>query len=228
MQGKLDERLKYIQSLILKMGSLVEQSIALSSKIFLKNLLLLKDLRVGEKKINALQLKISRESFKILALKAPVARDLRYIISVVQANTDLERMGDLSLNIAKRTQQIFKKDPLLREPLKLFSKMFDRVRRMAKQVLEAFLEENEKQARGVLKEDREVNQIRDSIKKKLELIVSQNSYLIKPGIDLILIVGEIERIADHITNIAEEIIFFKTGDDIRHLSSLGPIKKRTK
>ena len=227
IKNKLDEKLHSIRSLILDMGDLVGQSISLSSEVFLKGRALIKELRLREKKINALQLKISKECFKVLAQEAPVARDLRLIISIVHANTDLERMGDLALNIAKRTQG-FKRDSLLEEPLELFARMFEQVIRMVHHSLEAFVEENEEQARKILKADARVNQIRDDIRKKLEMVTSRHQHLIRPGIDLVLIVGEIERIADHVTNIAEEIIFFKTGDDIRHLSSLSSQKTEEK
>ena len=216
VQNKLDERLNYIRSLILNMGGLVEQTISAVSDILLnKRTDIMSELAEREEKINSLQLKVSRVCFKILARESPVAGDLRLILAIFNANTDLERMGDLSFNIAGRAGSV-QKDPILEESINLFETMFVQVSGMVHKSLDAFVAEDEKQAHQILLQDDTVDKTRNKIREKLEEITVSHPRLIKPCIDLIIIAGELERIADHATNIAEEIIFLKTGDDIRH------------
>ena len=144
-----------------------------------------------------------------------MAGDLRLILAIVNTNTDLERMGDLAFNIAERAKSV-KQDPILDESIRRFESMFVQVSGMVHKSLDAFVAEDEKQSRGILIQDSAVDQIRNKIREDLERITVSHTRLIKPCIDLIIMAGELERIADHATNIAEEIIFLKTGDDIRH------------
>ena len=219
MQNKLDERLNYIRSLILNMGGLVEKTIYRSSDILLDRHSsgpgVLSELKEREEKINTLQIKVSRVCFKILARESPVAGGLRFILAVFSTNTDLERMGDLALNIAGRAESV-EKDPILDEAINLFESMFTEVSQMVRRSLDAFVAEDEKLSKEILIQDNKVDDIRNKIRAGLEEITVSHPRLIKPCIDLIIIAGELERIADHATNIAEEIIFLKTGDDIRH------------
>ena len=218
VQNKLDERLNYIRSLILNMGSFVEKTISSSCDILLNKetqVNIMYDLRKREEEINTLQLKVSRVCFKILARESPVAGDLRLILAILNTNTDLERMGDLAFNIADRAKS-FKKDPILNEVINLFETMFTQVSKMVHKSLDAFVAEDERLSRKILIQDDFVDQIRNKIQSGLETITTSHNHLVKPCIDLIIIAGELERIADHATNIAEEVIFLKTGDDIRH------------
>ncbi len=218
IRNKLDERLNYIRSLILDMGGFVEKTISGISDILLNkhtNTNIMIELKNREEKINTLQLKVSRVCFKILARESPVAGDLRLILAILSTNTDLERMGDLAFNIAGRTQSV-QKDPILDETIHLFESMFAQVSKMVHKSLDAFVAEDENLARKILIQDDNVDQIRNKIRAGLEEITVSHNHLIKPCIDLIIIAGELERIADHATNIAEEVIFLKTGDDIRH------------
>lgn len=218
VQNKLDERLNYIRALILKMGGFVEKTISASCEIMLNQHCtseIMEELRQREEKINTLQLKVSRLCFKILARESPVAGDLRLILAIVNANTDLERMGDLAFNIAGRARSI-KTDPILNEVISLFENMFAQVSKMVHKSLDAFVAEDERLARNILIQDDDVDQIRNEIRSGLESTTVSRNHLIKTCMDLIIIAGELERIADHATNIAEEVIFLKTGDDIRH------------
>ena len=218
LQHKLDERLSHIKSLILDMGGLVEKTLAESCELLLKknqNHSILQKLQKREEKINTFHLKIARSCFKNLAREGPVARDLRLILAVVNTNTDLERMGDLAFNIAVKAQDI-QGESLLNELFKLFEKMFSQVSLMTRQALSAFVEEDEKQAREILFQDDVVDQVRDDIRRQAEQTSAAEPRLIKLCIDLIIIAGQLERIADHTTNIAEEVIFLETGDDVRH------------
>ncbi len=218
IQNKLDERLNYIRSLILDMGGFVEKTIASACDLLLDknpNPNIMHELKMREEEINTLQLRVSRVCFKILARESPVAGDLRLILAIVNANTDLERMGDLAFNIAMKVESI-EKDPILDEIIHMYESMFAQVSKMVHSSLDAFVAEDERLSRKILIQDDNVDQIRDKVRKGLEDITLSHNRLIKPCIDLIIMAGELERIADHATNIAEEVIFLKTGDDIRH------------
>ena len=218
IQSKLDERLNYIRSLILNMGGFVEKTISNACDILIsKNPSsdIMYELKKREEEINNLQLRVSRVCFKVLARDTPVAGDLRLILAIVNANTDLERMGDLAFNIAMRAELI-KKDPILDEMIHLCETMFVQVSKMVHRSLDAFVAEDERLARKILIQDDNVDHIRNKVREGLEEITLSHSRLIKSCIDLIIMAGELERIADHATNIAEEVIFLKTGDDIRH------------
>lgn len=220
MSFKLSEKLNYIRSLILTMGGFVEKNISSAYEILLKkqvDLNLMEETLVREGKINDLQLKIFRLCFKMLARQSPVARDLRMLLAILSANTDLERMGDLAVNVAKRAESIGK-EPIWEEAIGLFKKIFVQVSKMVHKSLDAFVDEDEKLARSILIQDDNVDQIRDKIRMLLDETTEKSvpKHLIKQCLDLIIIASELERIADHATNIAEEVIFLKTGDDVRH------------
>lgn len=220
LKNKLSERLNYIRSLILNMGGFVEKNISTAYEVLLKKTTdknLIQEMILREGEINDLQLKVSRVCFKILARQSPVARDLRMILAILSANTDLERMGDLAVNVAQRASSIGK-EPIWDEAIGLFKKIFNQVSKMVHKSLDAFVDEDEKLARSILIQDDNVDQIRDRIRALLDETTEREvpKHVIKQCIDLIIIAGELERIADHATNIAEEVIFLKTGDDVRH------------
>ncbi len=220
LQSKLSERLNYIRSLILNMGGFVEKNISTAYELLLKNTTdknLMQEMILREGEINDLQLKVSRVCFKILARQSPVARDLRMILAILSANTDLERMGDLAVNVAQRASSI-DKEPIWDEAIGLFKKIFSQVSKMVHKSLDAFVDEDEHLAHSILIQDDNVDQIRDRIRTLLDETTEKAvpKHVIKQCIDLIIVAGELERIADHATNIAEEVIFLKTGDDVRH------------
>ena len=220
---KIDEKLNHIQSLILKMGLHVEQSLFGARDMVFKKpegrAELLSKLKNLETKINSLQIKVSRAGFKILARQSPVAGDLRFILAILSANTDLERMGDLAFNIAKKARTISVTGKLKTKTHPLLEEMFKTTSSMVKGALEALVHKKVRQAQGILRQDRGVNDIRDQIRKTVEREAELNPPWCGTCMDLLIMAGELERIADHTTNIAEEAIFFKTGDDIRHQKS---------
>ncbi len=217
---KIDEKLSKIQSLMLRMAGLVEGSVADAADLLLKKQaekkLFLKKLQKREEEINTLQLKISRAGLKVLARQSPVAGDLRFVLATLGANTDLERMGDLAFNIAQKAVVVPPAPQMPSTTYTLFHKMFTRTTQMVRGSLKAFIDKKPHKARSILVQDREVNRIRDRIRKALEKAAATHSQLIPHCMDLLIMARELERIADHTTNIAEEVIFLTTGDDIRH------------
>ena len=214
-----DERLSHLKSLIASMGGCVEQMLKEASMIiFQKNAdkeKLYHVIRDREIEIDSLQIKLGKYCFRLLAVQAPVARDLRMILSIISANTSLERMGDLSLNIAKRGKKL-KEDPLLEISLQCLEDMFIHISLMVSNCLDAFINEDEKLARKVIVQDQKADQLKDKICVELKKCILQNTELIDTCIQLVGIAEKLERVGDQATNIAEEVVFLQTGLDIKH------------
>ena len=214
-----DERLNHLKSLIASMGGCVEQMLKEASMIiFQKNAdkeNLYHVIRGREIEIDSLQIKLGKYCFRLLAVQSPVARDLRMILSIISANTSLERMGDLSLNIAKRGKNL-KEDPLLETSLRCLEDMFTHISMMVLNCLDSFINEDEKLARQVILQDRKADELKDKICEELKKCILQNIELIDTCIQLVGIAEKLERVGDQATNIAEEVVFLQTGLDIKH------------
>lgn len=217
-RSRLDERLTYMKSLACAMGECVEQTISDTQEIVFGKASIenqLNTIKKREDEINSLQLKLSKACFRALARQAPVAKDLRLILTFLYANTDLERMGDLAINIAHRTQKM-DTDPCLEPCYSILEKMFQSTIQMVRLSLKSFMEEDIQIAKNVLEMDDVVDSCQTQIKKKSKEIMKDQPHLISTSVEFIIVSSGLERIADHSTNIAEEIIFLQTGDDIRH------------
>lgn len=217
-RSRLDERLKYMKSLACSMGECVEQTISDTQEIVFGKASIetkLNTINEREKKINSLQLKLSKACFRALARQAPVAKDLRLILTCLYANTDLERMGDLAINIAHRTKKM-DTDPSLDPCYFTIEKMFQSTIQMVHLSLQSFMKEDISIAKNVLEMDDTVDSCQTQIKEKSKQIMKDQPHLIPTGVEFIIVSNGLERIADHSTNIAEEIIFLQTGSDIRH------------
>ena len=214
-----DERMSHLKSLIASMGGCVEQMLKEASMIiFQKNSnkeKLYHLIRNREIEIDSLQVKLGKYCFRLLAVQSPVAKDLRMILSIISANTALERMGDLSLNIAKRGRDL-KEDPLLEISLNCLEEMFIHISLMVLDCLDSFINEDENLARKVILQDRKADKLKDKICTELKNCILQNTKLIDTCIQLVGIAEKLERVGDQATNIAEEVVFLKTGFDIKH------------
>lgn len=217
-RSRLDERLDYMKSLAYSMGESVEQTISDIQEIVFGKAVIeqkLTSINKREEKINSLQLKLSKACFRALARQAPVAKDLRLILTCLYANTDLERMGDLAINIAHKTKKM-DTHPSLDPCYSTLEKMFQATIQMVRLCLQSFMKEDTALAQNVLKMDDVVDSCQTQIKEKSKKIMKDHPDLISTGVEFISVSNGLERIADHSTNIAEEIIFLQTGYDIRH------------
>ncbi len=214
-----DERLSHLKSLIAGMGGCVEQMLKEASMIiFQKNVnreQIYHTIRDREIEIDSLQIKLGKYCYRFLAVQSPVAKDLRMILSIISANTSLERMGDLSLNIAKRGKSL-KEDPLLELSLRCLEEMFTHISVMVLNCLDSFINEDEKLAREVIVQDKKADQLKDKICSELKKCILKNTELIDTCIQLVGIAEKLERVGDQATNIAEEVVFLQTGLDIKH------------
>jgi len=161
-----------------------------------------------------MELDIDARVTRLLALNQPVAGDLRRLIIALKINTDLERMGDLAVNIAERAISLAKV-PLVK-PLIDTPRMASLVEDMLHSSLDAFVKRDADLAEKVLPADDEVDSIRDNIYSELLEVMQSNPSIVPSAIHLMFVARNLERIADHTTNIAEDVIFLVRGVDIRH------------
>ncbi len=215
MTRHFEEELNELKERLLYMGSLVEAMIQYSIKILVERKEeLAKDIKKHEEDVNHIQVEIDEICLKLLALYQPTAGDLRFITSAMKINSDLERMGDQAVNIAENSLDLLKEPPL--KPLIDLPKMADIVKNMVKDCLDAFVSKDPELAGKVLQTDDQVDKFKDDIFKELLVYMSQDSNNISRAMDLILVSRNLERVGDHATNIAEDVIFMVSGKDIRH------------
>ncbi|MDD5676440.1 MAG: phosphate signaling complex protein PhoU [Kiritimatiellae bacterium] len=167
-----------------------------------------------EAQINAAEVEVEEECLKILALYQPVAADLRYIIAVLKINQDLERIGDLAVHIAERGLFLCQQ-PRIDIQFRLGT-MADKAQAMLKKVLDAFVNLDETAALAVCAADREIDDIHREIFQQVKTAVTGNAALFEPLLQILNISRHLERIADHATNIAEDLIYLIEGRIVRH------------
>ena len=211
----LQRDLERLKKDILTMGSMVEEATNKAITALLdRRPELAYEVRNGDGLIDEKELEIEEDALKTLALHQPVASDLRFVITVLKVNNDLERMGDLALNIAERAAYLCKHDPV---PLPDgFGRMGEMVRRMVKQSLDSLVALDTDLARTVLEEDDIVDDCHRDVFGQLQEMMYADRETIERAIHTISASRNLERIADLATNIAEDVVFLVEGDVIRH------------
>lgn len=164
--------------------------------------------------INKLHLEIDERCFKLLALHQPVAADLRVIVSGVKINSDLERIGDFAVNIAEASLRYFEHPPV--KPLIDIPRMADIAQGMLRDALNAYVILDTQAAQGVLDRDDTLDALKGQVFRELLSFILETPAVTEAALDLILVSRHLERIGDHATNIAEEVIFIASGRDVRH------------
>lgn len=215
MDRQFDEELKKLKERLLYMASLVEESIAMAIK-GLKECKeeLAQEVLKREETINLMDIEIDELCMRLFALRQPLASDLRFISSGMKIGSELERMGDLAENIAERTLELLK-FPILK-PLIDIPRMALLAQKMVKDSITAFINRDEKLARSVCERDDEVDSLNDQVFRELLTYMMQDPSTINRAVDLILVGRHLERIADHATNIGEDVIYLVKGKTIKH------------
>jgi phosphate transport system protein len=175
---------------------------------------MLREVIAGDESINRLHLEVDDRAFKLLALFQPVAVDLRSIVAAVKINSDLERVGDLAVNIAEASDRYLSHPPV--KPLIDLPRMSELAASMLHQALEAFVSERIDLAQSVLVQDDILDGLKNQVFRDLLVQMIREPHTVEPGLDLILISRHLERIGDHATNIAEDVIFIVEARDVRH------------
>ena len=173
----------------------------------------------GDQPINDLHIELDDRCFKLLALHQPMAADLRVIVAAVKINTDLERVGDLAVNIAEAGRRYLRHAPV--KPLIDIPRMGELAQSMLRNALDAFVRRDLARAEAVLAQDDSVDALKAQIFRELVTLMRQDPATIEPALDLILISRHLERVGDHATNVAEDVIFILSAKDVRHPGSGG-------
>lgn len=215
MERLLDEHLDKLKTRVIKMCSLVDEQVQLASKaVDEDNLELAKYVIEQDKKVDKFDLKIDKICQKIFALTQPVAMDLRLIMSSMTLNTDLERIGDIAVNIVENLLLIEKK-PEFYNQTKL-PEMFENAKKMLKNAIDAYINGNPELAKSVIYDDAQVDKLNAENHTILKNIMKSSSDNIEGAVALLVISRELERIADHATNIAEDVFFIYEAQLIKH------------
>lgn len=212
---KIDKDIHELRSLVLTMAGYIEESVDYSVRALItRDSSLFKDVHRIEEEVNALHKKIDYVCFRLLACQSPVATDLRLIIAIIKMNVDLERMGDLIYNNAFFIQEYLSGAPsILVSDIK---HMASTVTRMTRIGFDAFMDKDLEKANSLLKLDDSVDEFRNRISRQLISGLSEPMVDRASSMALLNVVRNFERLADHVTNVAEEVIFYLTGSDIRH------------
>ena len=209
------EDLELLKTKLLEMGSLVESAIQRSiSAVTQKDRGAAEQVFMNETRINAIEIEIDEFAINLLALQQPMAADLRLIVAALKINTDLERMGDLAVNIAQRAMSLME-GPVIK-PMIDIPHIAGLVQSMVRKALDAFVHRDPDLARSVLSSDDAVDNMRTACYHELVSFMEQDPQHIQQALALLSITRNLERIADHSTNIAEDVLFLVKGVDVRH------------
>ena len=215
MHRQFENELKTLKEQILTMGGNVELAVeAATQALIQRELGKLQTVYELEDKINIEHKQVDEACVQLLARQSPLATDLRFVIAILKISTDLERMGDQAVNISHNTKDYLQSPPL--KPLIDIPLMAKEVRTMVRQSLDAFVKQDKNLAQAVLHMDDTVDDLKDKVLNELIGMMEKDPTIIKPAIDLILIARNLERLGDHATNIAEDVIYAVSGVDIRH------------
>ncbi len=200
---------------LLEMAGLVESAINRSVRSLVdQDRELAEQVIRDEPKINRMEMEVDGMVTRLLALRQPVARDLRFLTAALKINTDLERIGDLAQHIAERSLSLMH-HPLVK-PMVDIPNMASMVQSMLLKCLDAFVNQDEGLARSVLLADEEVDTLRDAVYAELLTTMQRDPGVVQAAVDLIFVARNLERIGDHATNIAEDVVFLVKGVDVRH------------
>lgn len=220
------EELGQLQDRLLVMGGLAEERLRLVVHgLVERESDAVERVIAGDEPINHLHIEVDDRCFKLLALRQPVATDLRTIVAAVKINTDLERVGDLAVNIAEAARRYLTHAPV--KQLIDIPRMAEIAQRMLRHALDAYVRRDVELAHQVLNEDDTLDAYKTQIFRELLTFMLQDPLTIEPALDLILISRHLERIGDHATNVAEDVIFMVSAKDIRHHAGDGPGKTTT-
>ena len=215
MERRFDDDLRQLKERLLAMAGMAEDSIGKAVKALVdRNPAMAQAVIKEDVGINQLEVEIEETCLTLLARYQPEAKDLRFIAMVFKIVNDLERVGDQAVNVAERTLDLLK-EPLLK-PLIDIPKMAQLAQQMLKDGLDAFVNRDADLARAVCRRDDEVDRLNDQVYQELLVYVTKDPNTVARAVDLILIGRHLERVADHATNIAEDVYYLVRGTTIKH------------
>jgi phosphate transport system protein len=209
------EELEALQGRLLEMGGLAEERVrAALHGLVSRDPAAINKVLSGDEPINQLHIEVDNRCFRLLALHQPMATDLRAIVAAVKINTDLERVGDLAVNIAEASKRYIGHAPV--KQLIDIPTMGDIAQAMLRDALDSYVKRDTELAHQVLNEDDRLDSLKTQVFRDLLTHMLQDQSTVEPSLDLILVSRHLERIGDHATNIAEDVIFMVSALDVRH------------
>jgi phosphate transport system protein len=209
------EELEALQERLLQMAGVVESAIHCSVRSLVnrdeKEAVRVLEL---EERINQMEIEIDDHATRLMTLYQPMARDMRFLTAAIKINSDLERMGDLAVNVAQRSLSLIQQPPV--KPLVDIPHMADLVESMVQRSLDAFVRRDGEVAREVLESDDAVDDLKDAIYEELMHFMESDPSTVRRAVDLMFVAHNLERIADHATNIGEDVLYVVKGIDVRH------------
>jgi phosphate transport system protein len=219
MRIKFQYSLDVLKERLLVMAGLAEQAIQRSIEGYAARDVTMCDLVVAsEPAINRLEREIDEMAGELLATEQPMATDLRFILAVLRINVDLERVGDQAVNIARRAQEMMCLPPV-ELPVDI-PRLAQLAAAMVRKALQAFIAGDAELAQAVLLLDDQVDEMNSAAFKALSALIEQKPDVTPQALSALIIAKNLERIGDHATNIAEDVIFWVQGADVRHGSSM--------
>lgn len=220
MQEKFVKESENLKENLIRMASLVDEQVSrATTALEIGDIELCKGIKAKDKEIDAYDNLINTQCENILALFQPVATDLRFIMSVLMINNQLERCGDIAVNIAQRVKKTKNHHNLISESK--IVEMGKLAQQMVKDAIDSFIRSDTATASKVLEMDEKVDQLNKDAFKFLVSKMQVNPDTVEAGAHLIVLSRHIERLADHATNIAEDIIFYVNAEFIAHKKKLG-------
>jgi len=221
MRTRFQQGLDDLRTRLLRMGGLAEQAVDRACQAYIdRDLARCHMVLEGESLINSAEREIDELAFDLLAMQQPMAVDLRFILAVTKINSDLERVGDQAVNIAERVMDLVEL-PKADLPVDI-ARMAAAVSAMVRRSLESFIEGKAELAQAVLEMDNVVDRMRDEAFITLVKTMNERPDVTRQALDALLIARNLERVADHATNISEDVIFWVRGADVRHNVSPEP------
>ena len=210
-----EDEMQALKNRLLEMGALVEDRVHRAVHSLIDRKVEEAEIIIAaDRAINDLHIEIDDRCLKLLATQSPLAVDLRLITSAMKINSDLERIGDQAVNVAENVVKILPYPPL--KPLIDIPRMAEIAEKMTRDALDSFVRRDPALARDVLRRDDEVDQLKDQVFRELLTYMMADPGTIQRALCLILISRNLERVADHATNIAEDVIFLVEAKDVRH------------
>jgi phosphate transport system protein len=210
-----EEDLQSLTDMLQEMGALVAHAVQRSVlSLVEKNEDYAHQVIRDESRVDQMEINIDDKVASLIVREQPVARDMRLVVAAIKISTDLERMGDLAVHIAERSLSLMTQPPL--PETVNFGELANLVESMVLGSLESFVKRDAQMARGILESDDAVDRSRKGIQHQLTDLMQRDATTIVRALDYLIIARKLERIADHATNIAEDVIFLAQGVDVRH------------
>jgi phosphate transport system protein len=209
------EQLSGLKQRLLAMGGLAEERVRLAMQgLVERDGRLIEEVLNGDMPVNELHIEIDDLCLKLLALHSPMAADLRAIMAAIKINSDLERVGDMAVNIGEAARRYTAHPPV--KKLIDIPRMGTTAQSMLRDALDSYVRGDLQLAQRVLDEDDNLDTLKTQVFRELLTYMLQDPSTIEPALDLILVSRHLERVGDHATNIAEDVIFMVSGRDVRH------------